>query len=370
LLLALAGCLPRPAPTATPRAAPAPSYAYVATAGGEIAAFVVDGGHLMARGTVAAGRAPVSLAAGASVVYAGATGGEVAAFAVRRTGALAPLGRGSARGIGPLGLAVHRQGKYLLTANGGSGTAAVLPIRPDGTLARGETYPASPAAALVAVHPLADVVFLVDGSHARITQFVFNTSTGVLTPSREPPLDLPPQSAPGPLAFHPGGRFVYVLEHGAGVVAGYTFEPISGTLTVLAFQTISVADAAVAVAERPGRRRKPVAPAAGDVEAAPNGRFLYAVDGVHDAVTVFAVDPQSGFLVVVGRPEAHGPRPVALALADRGRVLLVAHERGLSTFFTDEHGALVHATDTELRASPRSLVVVTPPAEGPVAAAR
>jgi 6-phosphogluconolactonase len=373
LLVFAAGCVPRAAPRA---AAPAPvvaAYVYVGTAGGEVLAFALDGGHLLSRGSVSAGRGPVALAArpGGRFVYAATGAGEVAVLAVRNNGGLAMHGRGSARGAGPSALAVHRGGKYLLAANGGSGTAAVLPIRPDGSLASGDTFAAGQPSGSsphlgIAPHPLADVVFVADAPGARISQFVFNTGTGILTPSREPALALTPQSAPGRIAFHPAGRFVYVMEEGLGVIACYTFEPISGSLTVLSFQTIPIAEEAPP-AEPAGRRRarnkRPPAAGSGDLVVAPGGRFLYAVDGAHEVVSIFAIDAEAGTLTVVARADAHGRRPAMLALADRGRVMLVGHQEppGVATFFTDElNGTIVHAAETALRTAPRSLLVVSP----------
>jgi 6-phosphogluconolactonase len=360
-----AGCLPRAAQPVAPRpGATTPTYVYLATSGGDLQGFLLDGGHLMARG-ISGGRGTVALAAGRGgrFLYAATGAGEVTAYTIRPTGALAALGRGSARGAGTAALSVHRGGKYLLAANGGSGTAAVLPIKPDGSLARAEVYPTSPVPHAIAGHPSTEIVFVADGRHSRITQFVFNTGTGILTPSREPPLDLPAQSGPRRIAFHPGGRFVYVMEEGAGVIAGYNFEPISGTLAGLAFQTITLAEAGPAPAAGSVRRRARPPAASGDLQVAPSGRFLYAVDGAHDVVSIFSIDQESGGLAVVARVESHGRRPSALTLADRGRVLLVAHQGtpAVASFFTDQGGGgLVHAADTPLRGPAVCLVAVTP----------
>jgi 6-phosphogluconolactonase len=355
-----------------PPGPPSPSHVYVGTGGGEIFSFTLDGGHLLSRAAISVGRGPVALAAGPGgrFVYAWA-GGDLAALAVKSKGALAVVGRGSSRGSGPSELAVHRGGKYLLATNAGSGTTAVLPIKPDGTLGPGDTFTAgrrSPSAQRprmgITPHPSAEVVFVADAPAARISQFVFNTGTGILTPSREPPLDLTPASAPGRIAIHPGGRFVYVLEEGLGSIAGYTFEPISGTLTVLSFQTVPIAerDPAAAPPARRRGKRPPPAPEGGDLQLDPQGRFLYAVDGAHDQIAVFAIDRESGGLTVVARTDLEAHHPVALAIADHGRVLLAAHQDppGVTTFFTDEHnGTIVLAPKTSLKAAPRSLAVAT-----------
>jgi 6-phosphogluconolactonase len=372
LLALAAGCVPRVGP---PSAATAPSgprpptFVYIGTAAGEILGFTLDGARLLAaRPAVSGGRGPVFLASGRGpFLYAASAAGEVAAFAVRRTGALGLLGRVSAHGSGTSAATLHRSGKYLFAANSGTGTVAVLPVKPDGSLAAAEVTPVSAVPHVVTPHPVADVLCVVDAASARVTQFTFSTGTGVLTPSREPPLALPPDSAASHLAFHPGGKFAYLLEDGLAVIAAYTFEPISATLTVLAFQTIALAEGAAPVAARPARRHgrgnRGAVTGSGDLAVAPSGRFLYAVDGTHAQVAIFAVDGEMGGLTLVSRADSHGHRPITLALADHGQVLLVAHQGspGVSTFFVDpQGGGITHDGSVTLPAAPVSVQVVTP----------
>ena len=61
--------------------------------------------------------------------------GSVTAYAIAAaTGTLTPLGTVSSQGAGPAYVSVHASGKFLMLANYGGGTFAVVRIRPDGSL--------------------------------------------------------------------------------------------------------------------------------------------------------------------------------------------------------------------------------------------
>jgi 6-phosphogluconolactonase len=350
--LAVAGCIPRPTqgPVESYAEKALPAYVYAGGPGGEIQIFKLDriSGLLSAHGSVPAGRsgALVSDRQGRFLYAAG--DGEVTAFAIRaKTGTLQSLGRASAHGAGTNDLAIHRNGKYVLASNERSGNVVVFAVRPDGALGPAEPYGAGGGPQAVALNPQLDFAFVLNPGG--ISQFAFNTGTGILTPSRERPVTLPAKSNPGRLVFHPSGKFAYVLEEGTGSIAGFAFEPTSGTLSVLAFQT-------VALSGKPGKLR------GGDLQITPSGRFLYAVDRGHDTVAIFRADAETGALTAVSQEDAHGHQPRALAITEGklSPILLVAHEKSLSAFHVNaDTGALSHAQTVPLRGSATSLVVAT-----------
>lgn len=354
--LALAGCVPASRKAGPGALAPetASTYAYVG-ASGEVFAYHVDriSGKLTARGSVGVGK--VSLLAadplGRRLYAASDSGGDVSAFAIRpRNGALAPLGRASVRASGASSLILHRNGKYVLATTSG-GQVVVFAVRPDGSLGPAEPYPSGPGSAAVALNPQLDFAFVL--TPAAITQFTFNTGTGILTPSRDKPITFPARTNPRRIAFHPSGRFAYILQEGAGQIAGYVFEPTSGTLSSLAFQTVPVAPPPAAGGKAAARIR------GGDLQVA--ARFLYAIDRGHETIATFAIDAETGALTLVGHQEARGqPRALALAEGKLNPILLVAHQGSLSSFHVDATtGALGHAESRDLRGAPTALAAAT-----------
>jgi 6-phosphogluconolactonase len=339
----------------------ATTYVYAGSAGGDIQVFELDriSGRLTARAAASAGRAVSALAAdrqGRFLYAAAESAGEVAAFAIRpKTGALAPLNRVTLRAPGASALALHRNGKYLL-ATTSDGQVVVFAVRPDGALGPPDPYPSGAGPRAVALNPQLDFAFVL--TPAAINQFAFNTGTGILTASREAPVTLPARSQPRRLLFHPSGRFAYVLQEGTGQIAGYSFEPTSGTLSVLAFQTISLTPEGAGEGAAAGKKKAP-RPRGGDLEV--TARFLYAIDRVHETIATYAIDPESGGLSLVGHQEARGvPRTLAVAEGKLNPLLLAAQQGTLSSFHMDTAtGKLAHAETKPLRAPPTALVAAT-----------
>jgi len=352
LVLFAAGCTAgRTAGRATDPIAPAaPAYLYAGGASGEIAIFKIDriSGKLSGQGSVPAGRITALATDRQGRFLYGASDGEVAAFAIRaKNGSLQSLGRAATRGAGTSDLAIHRNGKYLLAANERSGNVVVFAVRPDGALGPAEPYGAGPSPQSVALNPALDFAFVLNPG--TIVQFGFNTGTGILTPSREKPVALPARTNPQRLVFHPSGKFAYVVQHGTGSVAGYAFEPTSGTLSVLAFQTVPL------FAGKAKLR-------GGDLRVDSAGRFLFAVDRSQDRVATFKVDAETGGLTALAAQESGGRAPRVLAVTEGklNPIVLVASERNPSSFHLDPAtGALTPADNVPLRAAPASMVVAT-----------
>src|SRR6185436_6851204 len=60
---------------------------------------------------------------------------SVSAFAIdRKSGKLTHLNKVESRGEGPAHIALDATSKWLAVANYGTGSVAILPVRPDGTL--------------------------------------------------------------------------------------------------------------------------------------------------------------------------------------------------------------------------------------------
>ena len=71
----------------------------------------------------------------------GQPGGAISAFAIDPdTGALTFLNRQPSRGTGPCHVAVDQSGRYVLAANYGSGSAAILPVQKDGSLGEASDF--------------------------------------------------------------------------------------------------------------------------------------------------------------------------------------------------------------------------------------
>lgn len=366
VLVALAGCVPVGAGKNAPATAggggaaaaeAAPTFVYVGTAAGEIAAFTLDptSGRLRARGAAALGRAPTGLAAAreGGVLVASSEGGTLASFRIdKKTGALTLLSRAPSEGAQPVGVVADGSGKYVAVANQGSASVAVLPVRPDGSLAPASAFDAGLGPRALAFHPSNEAAFVANFKAETIAQFSFNTGTGTLTPKADKPVVLPPRSGPKALLVHPNGRWVYVVNETAGTIAAHAVEEHVRTLSLLALQIISP------FAEGTRGKKSQL----GDACLSRGGRFLYAVTRAPDALVTLAIDRASGDVSVGGRTSTQGQGPSAVAVDPTGAFLFVANRgsRTLATFRLDKAGAPSPLGTTALSGAPVAVAVVRP----------
>src|SRR5207249_3754503 len=180
------------------------------------------------------------------VLYSAHGDGEVVtALSIdRSTGQLKMLGQQATGGKNGVRIAVDSTNKFLVCANYSSGTVAVLPIAPDGSLG-----------------PLTDLVSL----------------TGTPGPHRTE------QSSPHPhdVPFEPSGRFVYGSNRGHDSIAVFAVDAGTGVLTPVDWE--------------PTQGKTPRF-----FTLDPSGRYLYAANQDSDTIVCFRVDPGSGKLSSTG----------------------------------------------------------------------
>jgi 6-phosphogluconolactonase len=160
-----------------------------------------------------------------------------------------------------------------------------------------------------------------------------------------------PGAGPRHFAFHPGGRFAYVINEIDVTLTAFSADAPSGALSEL--QTVSTLRLGETV--QAGYRTA-------DVQVHPSGRFLYGCNRGHDTIVVFAIDPKSGRLSYVEHESTQGSGPRAFGLDPTGRYLLAANQRSNSVvvFRIDEHtGNLTPTGHTVEIGSPACVKFVT-----------
>jgi len=330
---------------------------YVGMAGGEVALFYLDvaSAALTRRATVQAGRAPTSLLRSAtreSIIAVDGVTGQATAFSIdAKSGVLRAAGRAATGAATPSGATLDDSGRYVLAAHPAAGRVSVLAVTEAGGLKAIDTFAAGAGAHDVAVHP-AQIAFVSNFRADSVSQYTFNTGTGMLTTWSGPPFALPPGSGPTRLICHPSGRWVYLLDQGSDTIAVYGFDGDLKALSPFSSQTVSTLPDGVA-----RNKSKPA-----DMTLAPTGRFLYATNRGPDDVAAFAIDG-AGTLKAVGHVPSGGRSPGALAVDPSGCVLLVANEGGktLAVFTIDPTtGALAPGHTVALPAAPLSVLAVRP----------
>ena len=332
-------------------------FVYVGLAGGEVVLFYLDvsSGTLARRAAVSVGRAPAALVRSAAreslVVVDGATG-QAASFSIDpKSGTLRAVGRAATGSAAAPGATLDETGKYVLAAHPAAGRVSVLAITEAGGLKTIDTFAAGPGAHAIAVNT-AQIAFVANGRADSVSQYTFNTGTGMLTTWSGPAFALPPGAKPSRLVCHPSGRWVYLMEEGIDAIAVYGFDSDLKALSPISLQAVSTLTEGVA--------RDHSRPA--DLVISPNGRFLYQTNRGPDDVGAFAIEP-GGTLKLVGHEPSGARGPGALSVDPSGRYLIVANEGGksLSVYFIDATtGALGGRHSVALPAAPLSVLAVRP----------
>ena len=285
--------------------------------------------------------------------------GSVSAFAIsHETGLLKPLNRVSSRGNGPCHLAVDRSGKVLYAANYGSGSIAAFPVHEDGSLGeasavdqrRGSSVnpsrQAGPHAHGTFVSPDNHFLLSPDLGLDKVFLYRIDTAGGALPPNDPPFFQAAPGSGPRHLAFHPNGKFVYILTEMGITVVACRYDAQRGALEQI--ESLSAFPAG------PGM-------SGAEIEVHPNGRLLFASVRGDNSIAAFRVDPSTGKLTAAGRTPTEGKTPRGFAIAPGGKFLLVGNQDSdtVIQFRIDEKTGALTKTGEPLRmGSPVSIVFV------------
>ena len=240
------------------------------------------------------------------------------------TGQARLLNRAATGGKNGVHDAVDPSGKFLVVANYASGSVAVLPIAPDGSLKDQQQVvqlPGEPGphkVEQVSSHPH-DIVFDPSGRFVlvpdkgldRVFVFRFDGATGRLDPTDQGSVKTRPGAGPRHLAFNPTSPIVWVLNELDSTIATYSFDTQNGALKPL--QVMSTLpdeftgySTAAEIAVKPGT--------------------VYASNRGDDSVAWFKVFP-NGTLKIFGWQHTLGKTPRFIGLDPAMRNLYAANEQ-------------------------------------------
>jgi 6-phosphogluconolactonase len=258
--------------------------------------------------------------------FDGANTGAVSAFSIDPTsGSLTLLNQQPSAGADPCHLVTDRNGRNLLVANYTSGTVAVLPLAADGRLLRPTVVrrhegsgpvaarQEGPHAHEIVLDAAERFAFEADLGADRIYAYRFNAGAGTLEPTDLGETALEPGSGPRHLAWHPSGRYLYVINELRSTVVALRYDPARGALA--AIQTLTTLPAGFTGPNT-----------AAEVVVDGDGRLLYCSNRGNDTLAIFTIDERTGTLTSAGHVPTGGRTPRHFAIDRSGRWLLVANQ--------------------------------------------
>ena len=282
--------------------------------------------------------------------FAGSSAGAVSAFAIDRpTGALTLLNSVPSGGSDPCHLIVDASGRYVLVANYSSGSMAVLPIRPDGSLGRATDVvqhegasadpirQRGPHVHASATDRLGRYIFTVDLGLDRVMIYRLDLSSGRLLPNVVPSFETPPGAGPRQLALHPDNLRAYIINELDSTMTACDFDAATGALD--GFQTLSTLPAGFTGINT-----------SAEVQVSPSGKFLYGSNRGHDSLVIYAIDESSGRLEVVGHEPTRGNAPRSFCISPSGLFIAVVNQNSdnLVVFGIDGRSGSLAATGHEV----------------------
>ena len=272
--------------------------------------------------------------------------GFVSAFAIDPvTGQLRYLNQQSTRGTAPCYICIEPQGRYCLVANYETGNLCVLPVGKDGCLEEATDVvqfsgsgpnlerQEGPHAHMVLPGPDGGFILAIDLGTDRLMTFRLDTERGRLIPAASPWTQLPPGTGPRHMVFHPKRPFAYVISE------------LQSTVTVCRYlEQQSAFEALQTISTLPGDFTGQNG--GGEIVIAPSGRFVYASNRGHDSLAIYAVDPETSQLSLVGHESTQGKSPRAFIIDPSGALLLAANQDSdtVVTFWIDPDSGKLRAT--------------------------
>ncbi len=251
--------------------------------------------------------------------------GAVASFAIDpKTGDLKALNKQPSGGGGPCHVVVDKEGKHVLAANYGGGSACVIPVGADGKLGepsavvqhQGKSVnpqrQGEPHAHSINLDPANRFAFVADLGLDKVMVYRYDAAKGTLTANDPPAGTVAPGAGPRHFAFHPSGKSAYVINEMANTVTAFAYDADKGTLKEIQTVTTLPADF------------KGTSYTA-EVQVHPSGKFLYGSNRGHNSIAVFAV-ADDGKLTPAGHQASGIKTPRNFGIDPTGTFLLVANQ--------------------------------------------
>ena len=250
--------------------------------------------------------------------------GLVVAFSIDpASGRLTKINEQPSKG-GPAHVSVDPKGRFVYVSNYGGGSLNVYPVNRDGSLmsasdmikyeGSGPNEKRQKAPHTHSAVPSADGKFLYVSDLGTDKIMIYKVKkSGKLTPAAMPFYKSTAGSGPRHFAIHPSGKFAFSASELTSTLTALKVDKSTGALTQIEELNMFPADFTGTTY-------------AADVHVSPDGKFVYATNRGHDSLVIFAIDPQTGKLTLVGHESTGGKFPRNFLMDSMGEYLLAANQ--------------------------------------------
>jgi 6-phosphogluconolactonase len=255
-----------------------------------------------------------------------APGSSVSAYAIDpATAKLTFINQKPSDGGDPSYVSLDATGHFLMIANFQGGSIAVFALQPDGSIGERSAYvqhagtnvitgkPIQAHAHSIRVDPSNRYVLAADLGLDKLFVYQLDPKTGALQPNDPPSDSVPTGSGPRHTAFHPNGRYVYLINQMGNTIIRFGWDAKTGRLTQ--YESVSTLPE--------GFKGKDDA---SEILVHPSGKFIYATNRGNNSVAVFSVDADSGRLTLLQHISTQGKTPRNCEFDPTGRWLLVSNQ--------------------------------------------
>jgi 6-phosphogluconolactonase len=298
--------------------------------------------------------------AGRHLYSAHGDGTQVTAYRIdQTTGRLTVLNQQPTGGTNGVHVAIDATGRFLALANYATGSLALFPINPDGSLgplsdlAKTTGEPGPHRTQQERSHPhhcpfdrTGRYIVVPDKGLDRIFVYRLDTAGGKLVAGDPPSVKSRAGAAPRHVDFHPTRPLAYAINELDSTMTTYQFDPERGLLK--AMQIVSTLPSTYTGDNT-----------AAEIVVAQSGRFVYGSNRGHDSIASFAVDERTGMLNSVGWQSTQGRTPRFFTLDPSGSHLYGANQASDTiVIFNVNHttGALTPAGETIQVKTPTTIV--------------
>jgi 6-phosphogluconolactonase len=233
-------------------------------------------------------------------------------------------------------ISVDKTGSFLLSASYTGAKIAINPIGHNGIVQAEPTLviPTDPKPHSILIDQSNRFVYVPHLENDQIKQFLFNESTGSLTPNDPDIVYTKDGSGPRHFVFSPNNNFVYVSNELDGTVYSYEMNNKTGILTEI--QRISIFPPPNKTLESSttiGRNdvqdiveNENNTVKVADIHITPDGKWLYVSERNTNTITAFSVDDKSGKLNYIGSYDTE-KTPRGFNIDPNGNFVIVAGQK-------------------------------------------